>query len=153
MCLSLESVWRPPELTVGHWHHFTIRGKWGFKMEISLIAFYQLNPQHTPGATSGAYHGADSSLIWLTFRATSWENWGTWLWPDSIRSNFNLIIDGFCQVDLGKCHFTVQVERPNVFRLAFPITDFVFSTFTTLISSVLRSTWPKLLRLTHTDIR
>lgn len=76
VCLSLESVWRPPELMAGHWHHFTIRGKWGFKVEISLIAFYQLNPQHTPGATSGACHGTDSSLIWLTFRATSWENWG-----------------------------------------------------------------------------
>jgi hypothetical protein len=70
----------------------------GIQDGISLVvAFYQLS-LHTPGATSGACHGTDSSLIWLTFRATSWENWGTWLWPDSSRSNFNLLVDGFCQI-------------------------------------------------------
>jgi len=44
-----------PDLLASYWHHFTIRGKQVELYDgISLIAFAQVNPQYTPGATGGA---------------------------------------------------------------------------------------------------
>lgn len=56
VCLSLESVWRPPELMALH-DTRQVGIQDGNLVNSLLKAFYQLNPQHTPGATSGACHG------------------------------------------------------------------------------------------------
>ncbi|PTB39430.1 hypothetical protein M441DRAFT_437982 [Trichoderma asperellum CBS 433.97] len=46
------------------------------------------------------------------------------------------------------CHFTVQDERPDVFRLVFPITELFLKRLRFYSPSLRRSTWPKLLRPT-----